>query len=678
MIYQEGVMREEKRKIDKTISDVITLLSAGFERQETRDFLERVVREYSAIGDSRLYGGKHCGSDAEHEGARYIYEKLQEMGVEAEMLSFPSTRFQFNDATIVSQGMEGEIKPYACLSVPTEKEGLTEQLIDAGEGHHKFFEKRNVKDKILLMETKEAFEDGTLAACFQMYEAEKHGAAGVILYTNDFIYDEDTIRATYSAFNVGIPVVTISFNDAKWLKALLERDPETKVTLQVDTEYEVDGGVSYEVVGEIKGMTEERIIYSSHLDHFFRGVQDNVTAVATLLAIARVMKESEYRPRRNFTFVFSGSHEIGKLNSAAPDLFGIWELLNELKPEWKGKIIADINFEYTGMELNALRALTSYEVQDMYTDFLTYMPDRMKGFQHISKEVSSEEYYLLTWSDACVSLMEGIPVFMNDAAYEQIYEDSSPYIGRDHSNADNMDTYSAVAHQSTTWWYGCLGAYLDNRDVIEADYSERLKVVELTDEERRFLKGEGIESAEHDNLISIAKMLSEQIKEKLTAINDNDDFDMKRAENINAVLLRIQKTLADGTDGLTTDMPSMITVPHRVYISKGISFRNAVDAIRKDGYDTAYHKYLRMVDAVGIVDKFSEDLTLVARDYVLGRNATWNKGKCKNMFIHEDVSEENLDRTIKENLKAVEASLHDEIQCLKKTITLFKELLNLV
>ena len=91
MIYQEGVMREEKRKIDKTISDVITLLSAGFERQETRDFLERVVREYSAIGDSRLYGGKHCGSDAEHEGARYIYEKLQEMGVEAEMLSCPGS-----------------------------------------------------------------------------------------------------------------------------------------------------------------------------------------------------------------------------------------------------------------------------------------------------------------------------------------------------------------------------------------------------------------------------------------------------------------------------------------------------------------------------------------------------------------------------------------------------------
>ena len=39
------------------------------------------VREYSKIGDSVLYGGKHCGSDAEHKGAEFIAECLKEIGV---------------------------------------------------------------------------------------------------------------------------------------------------------------------------------------------------------------------------------------------------------------------------------------------------------------------------------------------------------------------------------------------------------------------------------------------------------------------------------------------------------------------------------------------------------------------------------------------------------------------
>ena len=58
--------------------------------------------------------------------------------------------------------------------------------------------------------------------------------------------------------------------------------------------------------------------------------------------------------------------------------------------------------------------------------------------------------------------MEGVPVFMNDAAYEQIYENTSSYIGRDHTNKDDMSIYSKETHLTASWWYGCLGVYLDN------------------------------------------------------------------------------------------------------------------------------------------------------------------------------------------------------------------------
>ena len=59
---------------------------------------------------------------------------------------------------------------------------------------------------------------------------------------------------------------------------------------------------------------------------------------------------------------------------------------------------------------------------DMYSDFLRYMPKEVEVFSSVESEIQAEEYMLLTWCDACPFVMEGVPVFMNDAAYEQIYE----------------------------------------------------------------------------------------------------------------------------------------------------------------------------------------------------------------------------------------------------------------
>lgn len=652
------------------ITSAIDKITEHLKTDEMESYLEEFTVNYSGIGDSSLYGGKHCGSDAEHQGAQYIYDELKNIGIKAEMLPFESARFQFNDASIIIEGEEA-VKPYVCLSIGTDKDGVTGELIDAGKGYKAFYEENDVKGKIVLIETKEDFEDGTTEGMFQMMEAQRYGAAAVVIYTNENIYDENTIRATYGIFKPEIPVVTVSYKDAKTLK----NHAGEPVVLIADAEFDKDGGTSYEVIGEIPGRTDERIIYSAHYDHFFRGIQDNVSAAGTLLAIAKALKKSGYTPNRTITFVFSGSHEIGNMESGAPDLLGVWELLNNLKKEWKGKIFADINFEYTALKLNALRSLVSYEMTDMYSDFLRYMPKEVEVFSSVESEIQAEEYMLLTWCDACPFVMEGVPVFMNDAAYEQIYENTSSYIGRDHTNKDDMSIYSKETHLTASWWYGCLGVYLDNMPVLMPDFSVRAQVMRLADEEKTLLEKENLDYSAFEKELKSFELLGDVAAKLLKNFNRKEKRDFSKDAKINKALLEIQKNLADASDGLTTMLPPMLQVPHKTYIEKAAVFNRALAVFNTSGFEKTYEQELKKLDLVGLDKKFSKEIIIEVKGIALGKNATWNKNKCKNFFIAEDVSEKNWQAAREQNLDDVRQTLQEEAEFLSKANDLLTDVI---
>lgn len=666
-------MKTTDRASHTSTTNAIQQVGSLLKTEETRTFLATFTAAYAKIGDNDLYGGKHCGSDAEHEGADYIFQTLRDMGLDAESLPFQTTRFQFNDAAITIPNQE-DIKPYACLSVGTDPQGIDGPVIDVGEGFTDFYGKNDIKGKIALIETKEDFEDGTILGTFQMYEAEKHGAAAIILYTKENIFNEHTIRATYSCFACHIPVVTVSYHDARRILRYMEKAPNGNIHIYVDTDLQIDDGTSYEVIGEIKGRTDERIVYSAHYDHFFRGIQDNITAVATLLGIAKAIKSSGYAPNRTITFVFSGSHEIGPMESAAPDLLGAWKLLHELKPEWEGKIIADINFEYTGLPASQLRSFASHEMCETYFDFLDHMPDESPGFSAINHEIALEDYPLLTWCDACPFIMKGVPVFMNDAIHEQIYENTSLYMGRDHTNMDNFDSYSKEAHLGSTWWYGCLGVYLDQKPVLAPDFSRRILTLELTKAETELLEKEHVSYQDYEKQLRAFQAYGQLVTEKLRTFNETCQ-DSQEAQKINAALLKIQKLLADGTDGLTTAMPSMIAAPHKVYLEKGALFQEALRLEQEQGYEAAFQQALRRIDLTGLKDRFSPELPQKMKQWVLKENQTWNQHKCKNFFTDQDMTTANWKTAHERNRAAIQETLQEETACLEAVNGLLVQLL---
>lgn len=136
-------MKTNSNHIHTNIQHAIQTVGNVLKTDAMKIFLEDFTVSYAKIGDSDLYGGKHCGSDAEHEGAEYIRRTLEDIGIHAELLPFQTTRFQFNDASIRIPGQE-DIKPYACLSVGTDESGIDGAVVDVGEGFADFYAKNDI------------------------------------------------------------------------------------------------------------------------------------------------------------------------------------------------------------------------------------------------------------------------------------------------------------------------------------------------------------------------------------------------------------------------------------------------------------------------------------------------------------------------------------------------------
>ena len=631
-----------------------------------QDYLKRIVTEYANLGDSQRYGGKHCGSDAERQGSEYIAKELRAIGLDSvEVLPIETSRFQFSDAELKLRNAQGAadtvIYPYGCPSPGTAADGITAKIIDAGLGRAQDYEAMaaadgaDIEGNLVLVETREEFEGGYLLPAYQMLEAQARGAAGVILYNCSSTLNEDTINTSVSAGEMRIPVVAISAKDAKTIQAAIQASAgsDSFITAQliVDAEYERTGGKTYEVIGEIKGETDERILYTGHLDHFFRCMQDNISSVASLLAIAKDMKESGYRPHRTIDFVFNGSHEIGDMTKTPSDLFGAWSVLHTLKPEWRDQIIADINFEYTALALEKFRGMASYETASVLEDFMKTMQASAPGFKEVDRDVHRDDYYLFTWTDTAAFLSEGIPIFMNDSVSEQIYDETSPYCGRDHSNHDDESIFCYEALATNNEWFGALGRYLDQLPVCPLDFTARAKVMELTEEEMAALDGWGIEHKDYETALDAFAKASEAMNEWLAAYNKNPVSE-ERSLEIGRRLRALNKKVSKTTDLLTTDLIGMFDVGHKIYIRK-------VQALEDDP---------TQVDIAAVAANFGDAVCNTIYEIMTEYPQTWSKGKVRSVLTAKDVAPENLARTIAGEKELLQTILREETDMLLKAV----------
>lgn len=656
-----------KSYIQDSINSFMNLIDSKYQMQ--------FAEEYAQIGDSKIYGGKHAGSDAEIEGAKRIKQELHSIGLEnVELIPTKSTRFQFNDATLTINGQGNiEIKPYAITSPGTSPEGITAELIDAGVAKKDFYEKVDVTGKIVLIEGMGVLEGASLSA--QIMQAELKGAAAVITFLTEDVLNDETIRVQPMNHIPNIPVTSICMKDAAYLKNLMEENTSIEVCLTVDAEYIVDGGLGFSVAGEIPGEIDERIIFSSHLDHYFRCMQDNISSVVTLLAIAKAMIDSGYKPKRTITFVFNNSHEAGMSDSRYPYISGSYRVL-ETKKEWVDKTICNINFEYSALSLQTLTSMGSYELNKAFDQVLEYLPKTMEGFEKGLKPANREQYSLLAWTDSISYLVNGIPSIMNDAIHEQIYEMTSPYIGRDHSNHDNMEVFDEDALRSCTKCFGAFGIYADNMPIVPWEFSERAESIALSEDEKLIMDQLVLDYSKYQDTYNSYLQKSKDISIAITEYNEKNDMASVDGK-INNGLKGIYKKIVDTFDKISPQ--DFITTEHSKHLLDIQLLSTAKKLIIDGQVETALNEVLSGIDIAAWSRHFDKEVVDFGESTICGpkhaHRRLWAADRelsCLTLFETVVGLEDKLHKNYNDfsnELKDLDKALDLEVALLKESLT---------
>ena len=82
--------------------------------------------------------------------------------------------------------------------------------------------------------------------------------------------------------------------------------------------FEADGHATANLVGLIKGTSNDIVVIGAHLDHMGGGklgANDDASGVVALLAIAQAMRQREVTPKRTLAFAVWNGEEMGELGS---------------------------------------------------------------------------------------------------------------------------------------------------------------------------------------------------------------------------------------------------------------------------------------------------------------------------------------------------------------------------
>jgi len=111
----------------------------------------------------------------------------------------------------------------------------------------------------------------------------------------------------------GIPCCSISFEDGERLQRLIRY--REKMNVRIATKVIKGNDYSQNIIGEIKGKSNETIIIGAHYDTVIGsvGALDNACGVAVLLEVARIISNiaKKYPLEKNILFIFFGSEELG-------------------------------------------------------------------------------------------------------------------------------------------------------------------------------------------------------------------------------------------------------------------------------------------------------------------------------------------------------------------------------
>ncbi len=265
----------------------------------------------------------HSGSEEEEEAFQFLKAKLEEYGLEPEMLRYDAYISDPKYAKLeILQPLEMELKctPYRQVGT-TGPEGIEGEVIyiapeDLG--------RAACRDKIVLCEQQTTGDWMGLRAGL-LLRLQEMGIKGLIVIEQDS-YKPDVVhqRADFSVSgnptsdNITkiqtIPaIVHLTNRDGDSIRGLVKQGGvRARVTSVVETGWKDVGLLVAEIRGEVE--PERFILVNAHVDTppFSPGVVDNASGDVAVLELARILQMNRERLRRSVRIAFWSAHEIGR------------------------------------------------------------------------------------------------------------------------------------------------------------------------------------------------------------------------------------------------------------------------------------------------------------------------------------------------------------------------------
>lgn len=530
---------------------------------------ERMSNEMGTFDMPLGEAWRPAGSDAEHEAATYIKQEMQRIGLQnVKKESFPVHGYTFNGASVKIAGSSEEMLATGFGGIPgTSAEGLTAQAVYVGLGTAADYEGKDVTGKIVLVDM-DPEEMNWLH--IPHYEAERRGAVGLIVHWIGYQNMEGSVVTFDSMSRPTVPAVGVSHENFESVRTAAESG--SSVTMICDATVDMNA-TSYNVVGYIPGTTypDQYIIVGAHYDKWWYGAADDSGGIGQVLAIAKAMIDSGYRPAHTMVFVANGAEEFGWTDTNFDWAIGSYAHIKRHHPDWPGKTLAYFNLD-EGSGIIGQKTISAGGTPELYNFRQSMLPALDHYFSKTAPwsayyQPSSASYVLpTTWADEFSFGSAGIPT-MNVIATGADMTLDDGY----HTQMDSMEYISAEALALSAIANGALMMRLDGSNVLPFNFETIGDDLDGT-VKRAVLRAEDIDPQSFNAALRDFKDAAHDLWVKIQASGNPAGKD-----TANTLILSAEKKL--GSELITVGGYDEVLYPHEHYQNDAPALRKAVEAL---------------------------------------------------------------------------------------------------
>ena len=580
-----------------------------------------LAKQMEAYRTNPVLGYRPAGSKAEFETGEMLKSYMEDLGLSnVRKDEIKVDGWEFEKAVLAYADAAGERQEVQLGAYQTDfvtKGAETFQVVYVGKGGEKDYADKDVTGKIVLAEINQRDE---WWINFPVYQAHEKGAKALIAVQIGGYgqVDEKALNAQDIAGPPEAAAFSMSFEDSEKLKACLDEKGEITVTLDASSRVMRDVS-TYNILGEIPGRRSDRmILLSAHYDSYFSGFQDDNTAVAMMLGIARAFIKMGYQTENTWVFCAMAAEEWGIADSKYDWSTGAYAEVFNVHPEWAGKVIGDFNFELPALSNGNLDGIRcTYEYKDFFEDTLKILPALSPAYPEgvlVSAPIE-------TWSDDFSVAISGIPSMVNE------FSAGSFMTTHYHSQYDSDAYYNEAAYRFHHELYGLLLMHLDSQSVAPLNFAEVFEQASASLDVLMCQKS-GSRVTALLNLLGQTEEVAEEVYDRIYDINEAgvDSEQCREAENI---LLKVFKMAQDKYVRLTWE--DAVVFPQEAAQNNLRYLKKAIRALKRKIPDAeAAFEALYEIDNNAYAFQFSKQVYERFTDYVLDQNSDrlqWGRGR---------------------------------------------------